>query len=69
LKKNIIFDQYKECLFQNKTFNATFNTIRSFNHKLFTVTETKKALSSYDDKRKIADDGINSLPYGHYSLA
>ena len=69
IKKNIIFDQYKECLFYNKTITATFNTIRSYNHSVYTITSTKKALSSYDDKRKILEDGINTLPYGHYSLS
>jgi len=68
LKKNIVFDQYKECLFENKTINATFNSIRSYNHTLYTIKSTKKALSSYDDKRKILQDGIHTLPYGHYSL-
>lgn len=68
VKKNIMFDMYKECLFENKTFTAEFNNIRSFNHKIFSISERKKSLSSTDDKRKVLNDNIHTLPYGHYSL-
>ena len=44
------------------------NMIRSEKHKLYTVTQNKTSLSAYDDKRYILDDGISTLPYGHYSL-
>lgn len=68
LKKKIKFENYKKCLFENYVHTATFNTIRSFNHTLYSVTEIKKALSSNDNKRVILPDGIKTLPYGHYSL-
>lgn len=68
VKKNITFANYKHCLEEHITYTATFNNIRSFNHQLFSVRETKKSLSPYDDKRVILQDGIHTLPYGHYSL-
>ena len=68
LKKKIKFENYKQCLFENTIHTATFNTIRSFNHRLYSVTEVKKALSSNDNKRKILQDKIHTLPFGHYSL-
>lgn len=68
IKKHIMFEDYKKCLFENKTYSATYNTIRSFNHKLFSITEKKTCLTSNDDKRKVLDDGIHTLPYGHYIL-
>jgi hypothetical protein len=68
LKKKVVFEQYKKCLLENKTYTATYNTIRSFNHKIYSITETKKSLTSNDDKRVILEDGIHTLPYGHYSL-
>ena len=68
LKKKLQFDHYKECLFRNTVHTATFNTIRSFNHQLYSITESKKALSCNDDKRHILPDQINTLPFGHYSL-
>lgn len=68
VKKNLTFEDYKQCLFEGKTYRATFNSIRSFNHQIYSITETKKALSSHDDKRHILRDGVNTLPHGHYSL-
>jgi hypothetical protein len=68
VKKKIKFEHYKNCLQEHKTYTATFNGIRSFNHKLFSVRETKQSLSPFDDKRKILLDGVHTLPYGHYSL-
>lgn len=68
LKKQLKFENYKQCLFEDKEYIATFNTIRSFNHKLFSITEVKKALSSNDNKRVILPDKIHTLPYGHYAL-
>lgn len=66
LKKKIKFENYKKCLFENYVHTATFNTIRSFNHRLYSVTEIKKALSSGDNKRVILADGVHTLSYGHY---
>lgn len=68
LKKKVVFEHYKKCLFENKTYTATYNSIRSFNHKIYSIRETKKSLTPNDDKRKILQDGIHTLPYGHYSL-
>lgn len=67
LKKRLQFDNYKECLFEDKTFTAKFNNIRSYNHQLYSITETKKAISSNDDKRYTLQDKVHTLPYGHYS--
>lgn len=69
LKKKLQFENYKQCLFEDKVFTATFNNIRSFNHQLYSIMETKKALSANDDKRHILNDKVHTLPYGHYSLA
>jgi hypothetical protein len=68
LKKNVNFEHYKKCLFEDQILTAKFNSIRSFNHQLFSLTEIKKALSCNDDKRHILPDKINTLPFGHYSL-
>ena len=42
--------------------------IKSFNHELYTVKETKLALTAFNDKRYILEDGITSKAYGHYSI-
>lgn len=68
VKNKIKFKHYRRCLKRSITYKATYNTIRSFNHQLYSVTETKKSLSPYDDKRYILPDGIHTLPHGHYLL-
>ncbi|KAF0742939.1 Uncharacterized protein FWK35_00028154 [Aphis craccivora] len=35
-------------------------------HDICTVEQNKKALSVYDDKRFILDNGIDTLAWGHY---
>ena len=66
VKKEIMFENYKNCVEQNQLTRATFNQIRSFNHSLMTVQSTKLALCPYDDKRYVNDDGITTLAHGHY---
>lgn len=49
-------------------FRAKNVRIQSVNHELFTVECNKIALSAYDDKRFICDNGIDTLPYGHKDI-
>ena len=42
--------------------------LRSINHQIVVNRVNKTAPSSYDDKRYLVDDGVQSLAYGHYSL-
>ena len=52
---------------QNKSFTtAEYLSFRSRNHSIHTQRNFKICLSSYDDKRYVLADGINSLAYGHY---
>ena len=73
VKKNVIKQQirhadYRECIYEYKKCVHSINMIRSEKHKEFTIIQNKTTLSAYDDKRYILDDGISTLPYGHYSL-
>lgn len=43
-------------------------SLRSFNHRVYTITANKIGLSAYDNKRFISDDGVNSCSYGHYRI-
>ena len=43
--------------------------IRSFGHVNKTVRTLKTSLSALDTKRWVAEDGISSLPYGHWRTA
>lgn len=41
-------------------------SIRSFNHTLYTIAQKKRSLSAYDNKRVILSDGQNTRAIGHY---
>ncbi|KAF0703980.1 Uncharacterized protein FWK35_00030364 [Aphis craccivora] len=43
-------------------------SIRSFNHQLVTIKTKKLTYNSYDDKRVVLQNKINTLAHGHYSI-
>ena len=65
IKNNIMHDDYKETLFNNKQMYHKMKTIRSENHQLGSFEINKVSLSCFDDKRFINYDGISSSAYGH----
>jgi hypothetical protein len=70
--KDIHFDSYKKAIFSNERYDiqqtASFNSIRSHGHQLYSVKNHKIGLCSYDDKRYILEDNINTLAYGHKDI-
>lgn len=73
LKKNVVRktispDDYMNCIMNNCTFERRQNVFRSFKHNVFTVAQSKVALSPSDNKRFVMDDNINTLPWGHYNI-
>jgi hypothetical protein len=68
VKKDIIHNDYKKCVLEDKPKTVQFEAIRCKSKALtnYSLTQTKKALSNTDDKR--VWNGIKSLAYGHYSL-
>ena len=66
IKKTITFNDYKDCLFNNKPSMRKMNVIRSHLHTMYTETVNKIALSPFDDKRLIQKDNIHTFAYGHY---
>ena len=65
LKKTISFNDYKDCLFNNKPSMRKMNVIRSHLHTMYTETVNKIALSPFDDKRLIREDNIHTFAHGH----
>ena len=65
IKKTITFNDYKNCLFDNKPAMRKMNVIRSHLHTIYTETVNKIALSPFDDKRLMITK-IHTLAYGHY---
>ena len=68
VKKDISHQDYVVCLFEVRKFMHTMQTIPPFKHQLYTIKQNKVSLSPYDDKQYLMDDGVSSLPYGHFSL-
>ena len=65
IKNNIMHDDYKETLFNNKQMHHKMKTIRSENHQLGSYELNKVSLSCFDDKRYIRKDGLKSYAYCH----
>ena len=68
IKKDIKFNDYKNCLYNNETKMNKMYTLNSDKHNIFINEINKVSLSSFDDKRYICDNGIDTQPYGINSL-
>lgn len=66
LKKEIRHQDVKDCLMEKREFQHSMMNFRSKQHQLFTVKQTKKSLSPFDDKRYILEDGYTTRAHGHY---
>ena len=66
LKKEIKHDDYRNCLFNQQEYSHSMKTFRSQQHELYTVSQHKKSLSPFDDKRYILQDGFTTRAHGHY---
>jgi hypothetical protein len=68
LANKIGFDDYKRVLKEQCSILSDMRRIQSRDHQVSTVVLRKKSLDWFDDKRVIMEDGIRTLPHGHYSL-
>ena len=64
VKREIIFENYKDSLFDDKVIIRSQQRFRSYNHKVYTEEVNKIALSSNDDKRIQTFDKVTTYPYG-----
>ena len=67
VKRKIKYDDYNQVLETNEVIHRSFNSIRSKNHKIFSINTTKVSLNSYENKRYWTTS-IDSLAYGHYKI-
>ena len=58
-------NHYKQCVENLETVRVKQNVIRSKAHQIGSYNQTKLALTAFDTKRYIKDDGIHTLAYGH----
>ncbi|XP_071650745.1 uncharacterized protein [Temnothorax longispinosus] len=66
--KRITFEDYVACLRNARELKTRQSCIRSTLHEVNTVSEQKLALSPHDDKRYVALNGEETLPWGHYGI-
>ena len=67
VKRKIKYDDYNKVLETNEVIHRSFNSIRSKNHKRFSINTTKVSLNSYENKRYWTTS-VHSLAYGHYKI-
>jgi hypothetical protein len=65
IKKHINFENYKDALFNKKTYTHSMNMLRSMQHNIYGLKVNKITLSPLDTKRYIASDGIMTYAYGY----
>ena len=68
VKKELMHEDYENCLFSREEVLKKMNVIRSREHEVFSETVEKVALSAEDDKRWILEDGISTLALGHWRI-
>ena len=68
VKKDLDMKDYEATLHEHIRKNVNFNAIRSKNHQIYSINQSKVGLTSYDNKRYWFND-TDSVPYGHYSLS
>ena len=69
VKKTLIFEDYKTCLFNDSTECRSQLMFRSSNHEVHTIKVNKVALNRDDDKRISRKDGISTFARGHKDLS
>ena len=63
IKQKLMFENYKDCLFNNKTVYRSQEIFESCHYDVYTEEVIKIALSSNDDKRLQTSDRITTYPY------
>ena len=65
ITKQINFANYKDALFNQKTYCHEMNMLRSQKHQIYGLTINETTLSPLDTKRWIAPDGITTYAFGY----
>ena len=64
IKHRLMFENYKDSLFNNKTIVQSKQRFKSDHHDVYTDEVNKTALSSNDDKILQTSDRVTTYPYG-----
>ena len=67
VKANCRHLEYRKYLHSTETQFTTFNRLMSTRQQqIYTVRDTKKALSAFDSKRRFCSDGIRTRAHGNW---
>ena len=64
IKRELIFENYKDCFFNDKVILKSQQRFKSDHHNVYTKKINKIALSSNDDKKLQTSDRMKTYPYG-----
>ena len=64
IKRELMFENYKDCLFNGEVILKSQQRFKSDHHKVYTEEVNKIALSSDDDKRLQTFDRVTTYLYG-----
>ena len=64
IKHRLMFENYKDSLFNNKTIVQSKQRFKSDHHDVYTDEVNKTALSGNDDKILQTFDRVTTYPYG-----
>lgn len=68
VQDRIVFEDYKNCLYRNKSLVFEQNAFSLKKQQMYTVRQKKVALSNKDDKRYLIPGSVDTLPLGHYMI-
>ncbi|XP_054257389.1 uncharacterized protein LOC128982453 [Macrosteles quadrilineatus] len=66
--KGLTVDDYRRCLQEQRVLYTDNDRFQSRHHIIYSVVVSKRSMAPYDDKRYIEEDGVNTLPWGHYKI-
>ena len=64
IKLELMFENYKDCLFNGEVILKSQQRFKSDHHKVYTEEVNKIALSSNNDKRLQTFNRVTTYPYG-----
>ena len=68
VKRRLMSEIWKDCLFNNKIISKSQQRFKSYYHNVYTEQINNIALSSNDDKRLQTFDKITTYPYGIHAF-
>ena len=64
IKRGLMFENYADCLFNNKIILKSQQRFKSDHHEVYTEEVNKIVLNSNDDKRLQTLDRVTTYPHG-----